>query len=644
MQQVFIDKRINDIKCVNDYEIPNILLMENAANALSDFIAKKCKKNKKQHSIFELNKNHLLDFKQYDSNLIFDCYLKSILVANHLKNKPLTQKVVFLCGGGDNGADGIASARLLNTKNPHLDIIVILLKQPKSKLCVAQYNMLAKIEYGLDSNANSGSLNILKFYDFFDWHIDNNHIKYMGKDSFLQSLCEIFTSNANINIDIYKLIEHYNDMESSLYNKLVSHYIDSISSCNLALSHYNILQDIINILKPQDIIIDCIFGSGFSQNISLKDITNYQNLRLSMSNSKTMKIACDTPSALPNVLGDKTDIDNVLCKVDYTFCMGAINLSMLDSRLKDMVGKIKIVDLGIPKTIYQQINKDSNYILLEKQDLQLPIRTIQNSNKGSYGNVFVIGGEMIGASVLSAMSALHFGAGKVHIYNGFLSKSINIQNAEIILTDKIPNKNQNNITSFAIGMGLGYNDAQYKKLFDFIKNISSLEELNFTRGVMQPSFMFDADILYRAELYAILPYLQKVVITPHPKEFQAVLQHTGIIINKDINYVIRNISSLSLEFSNLYPHVVCLIKGANTSIVHNNRLYIHMQGQCNLAKGGSGDVLSGMVASLLAQGMDSFESCKNASLAHAKASKIALKKWQNYALTPYRLIEILSKI
>ena len=164
--------------------------------------------------------------------------------------------------------------------------------------------------------------------------------------------------------------------------------------------------------------------------------------------------------------------------------------------------------------------------------------------------------------------------------------------------------------------------------------------------LLEPSFIgdrlcvLDADVFYE---HSLLPLLEStsahnLVLTPHPKEFHALLHLCGLF-DGDIAEVVRNRFELALCFTQAYKAPTLLLKGANPIIAHNGKLYINPLGTSALAKGGSGDVLSGVIASYLAQGFSPLDSAINASLAHAKA---ATKEKNTYALTPLRLIEHLG--
>ncbi|WP_304210299.1 ADP/ATP-dependent (S)-NAD(P)H-hydrate dehydratase, partial [Helicobacter canis] len=166
--------------------------------------------------------------------------------------------------------------------------------------------------------------------------------------------------------------------------------------------------------------------------------------------------------------------------------------------------------------------------------------------------------------------------------------------------------------------------------------------------LLEPSFIgdrlcvLDADVFYERSLLPLLESTSahNLVLTPHPKEFHALLHLCGLF-DGDIAEVARNRFELALCFTQAYKAPTLLLKGANPIIAHNGKLYINSLGTPALAKGGSGDVLSGVIAAYLAQGFSPLASAINASLAHAKA---ATKEKNTYALTPLRLIEHLGAL
>ncbi len=132
-----------------------------------------------------------------------------------------------------------------------------------------------------------------------------------------------------------------------------------------------------------------------------------------------------------------------------------------------------------------------------------------------------------------------------------------------------------------------------------------------------------------------------MVITPHPKEFASLLEIVGIG-SFSVQEIQRDRIGFAQKFCQKYPDVVLLLKGANPIIAKSEQLFINPHGSNALAKGGSGDILTGLIGSLLAQGFEPLEAAIQGSLAHALASQKVAR--HNYALLPRDLIEAIGAV
>ena len=353
--------------------------------------------------------------------------------------------------------------------------------------------------------------------------------------------------------------------------------------------------------KKCDVIVDAIFGSGLKRDLSPEIRQLIENL----NQKEAFKIACDIPSGID----DNGNLRPIAFEANLTVTMGAEKLSLYSDFAKDFVGEIKIANLGVS---FEKYKSKSSCFILEKSDLTLPMRNKQNSHKRTYGHLGVLCGEKSGAAILAAMAGFNFGAGLVSIVT---HEKVNAP-YEIMQSNKIEN-----FDVLAFGMGLGnYFDDELREILK-----------------LDIPMVIDADMFYKE---IIKEFLQKenIILTPHPKEFASLLKITGLG-EYSINEIQQNRFNLVKKFTQKYPNVVLLLKGANKIIAYQNRLYIDPNGSLALAKGGSGDVLAGMTASLLAQGFEPLNAIINAALAHSLAGNYE----PNYALTPIKLIERLEK-
>ena len=357
-------------------------------------------------------------------------------------------------------------------------------------------------------------------------------------------------------------------------------------------------KDVENGLNGAKCVIDGLFGSGLNRNLD----ENHIELISKINKSSIYTIACDVPSGLSNdgkVLG-------ACVKADTTITMGARKLGLYSDAAKDFVGKIKVASLGISAQNYEC---ESGYYLLEKFDLVLPNRKNQCVNKGDFGHAFIISGEHIGASKLCAKAAFAFGTGLVSVID---EQGLNLP-THIMQASKISEK----MNAGAVGMGLGK------------KGVEELE-VQILKG---KKLVLDADIFYSAKVLDILD--ENCVLTPHPKEFCSLLRLCNIA-DIDIKTLQENRFAYARAWSEKFKAVLVL-KGANTIIAKDGQIYIMPYGKNILAKGGSGDVLSGLVLALLAQGYEPLDAAISATLAHALSLKNFKKN--SYALSPTDIIK-----
>ncbi|MCQ2932785.1 NAD(P)H-hydrate dehydratase [Helicobacter pylori] len=351
-----------------------------------------------------------------------------------------------------------------------------------------------------------------------------------------------------------------------------------------------------------DVLIDCVVGSAFKG--ELEPFLDFESL----SQKARFKIACDIPSGIDS----KGRVDKMAFKADTTISMGAIKSCLLSDRAKDYVGELKVGHLGVFNQIYE-IPTDT--FLLEKSDLKLPLRDRKNAHKGDYGHAHVLLGKHSGAGLLSALSALSFGSGVVSVQALECEITSNNKPLELVFCENFPKK----LSAFALGMGL--------------ENIPK----DFEKWLELAPCVLDAGVFYHKEVLQALE--KEVILTPHPKEFLSLLKSVGI--NISMLELLDNKLEIARDFSQKYPKVVLLLKGANTLIAHQGRVFINNLGSVALAKAGSGDVLAGLIVSLLSQNYTPLDAAINASLAHALAG---LEFKNNYALTPLDLVEKIKRL
>lgn len=380
------------------------------------------------------------------------------------------------------------------------------------------------------------------------------------------------------------------------------------------------------------VIVDCIFGSGFHGELPYEAQAVIASAN---KNCDAVRIACDVPSGLDGLGNVAGGFASAICFcADKTVTMGALKMSLYSDIAKDACGEIILANLGVSRGNFEYADGTvkCEARLLEKSDAKLPHRKVQNVNKGSFGHAAIVCGTKSGAAVIAASSALRFGAGLVSLVTG----SENFECAtnlpfELMVSPNFPA----NTTAVALGMGL---DSDGKLFVDWLCENPNVPAV------------LDADICHSPFIKELLEKRKGFVLTPHPKEFASLLEQCGMG-TFSVKEVVKRRVELVKAFCNKYPDVVLLLKGANVLIgikratQNEVALYINPYGCNALAKGGSGDVLSGLVAALLAQKYEPLQAAVYASLAHTSAAQKALETVKNdFALTPLDLIQALQSI
>ena len=354
-------------------------------------------------------------------------------------------------------------------------------------------------------------------------------------------------------------------------------------------------------LEAADAVVDAFFGSGLSRPLDAAACAVIDG----MNAAGGYKIACDMPSGLRK----DGSLDAAVFTADLTVTMGALKRGLFSDAAKNVTGEIVVADLGVDRSVYEM---QTNWKLLERTDLRLPLREKADVHKGTFGHLGVVCGEKSGAAIIAGRAALRFGAGLVTL----------LSNEEVAIPYELMQSHFRpaTVNAVAIGMGLGQEFSE-RELRERIDDDIPL--------------VCDADI-FAHPMFDELLRRERLVLTPHPKEFVTLLRRTGIA-DIDAAALQRDRFGYAEAFCRAYPKAVLLLKGANVIIGQGERFYVNPHGTNALAKGGSGDVLSGLVGALLAQGYTPLDAAIHASLAHTEAA--AAFGGRSYALTPDDLID-----
>lgn len=375
-----------------------------------------------------------------------------------------------------------------------------------------------------------------------------------------------------------------------------------------------------------DIIIDAFIGVGGSENI--KGIA--LDILVKIKELNSIKIAIDSPTGLNTLTGAA----NIHCfKADYTITMFAPKLGMFLKDGNEYCGKIITVKLGSPNSTLKDVS--NNYIMNNKDIKILIPKRVKKTTKFDFGKLLIIAGsdKYSGAAALAANSAMKSGAGLVYLFSTTFHSSlypevIKIQaensNGSISLDNLNWLKtNINNYTASVIGPGITKEEG----------TINLIKSLIYSSDIDIP-MIIDADAISAIDLNKKLR--KNIILTPHIGEFANL---TGLTIQEIIidEYSIVKQVSKSLN---------CIIhlKSMPSITTDGIKTYLSIYGNPGMATAGSGDVLSGIIGSFLAQGLDPLIATSLASLVHAKSGDNYLKYGSESTLIATDLINNLQYV
>jgi NAD(P)H-hydrate epimerase len=266
-----------------------------------------------------------------------------------------------------------------------------------------------------------------------------------------------------------------------------------------------------------------------------------------------------------------------------------------------------------------EFNFDSIKIKVPKRD--------ENSHKGDFGRLLVVGGSegMGGAAILSSEAALYCGAGLINLqtHNTNIQASLE-RNPEVMCSGIGSDLSMQKIDTLLFGPGLKNDKWAYNTFQNCLKTA------NFKNVILDAGVLNFFEDFYKKECCKF----ENLVLTPHPGEAGALLNISAEEVQKDRVSSIKNIAK------KYNAHVI--LKGNGTLIASNDRdgIFICSEGGPELASGGTGDVLAGILSSLITQGMGILDSCILAVAVHSRAGKIFKQDTGEIGLNASSLISI----
>lgn len=371
------------------------------------------------------------------------------------------------------------------------------------------------------------------------------------------------------------------------------------------------------------LIIDALFGNGLNRALEgwvaefIKEVNELPNEIISI----------DLPSGLPSDLLPSTDA--VIIKARHTLTFQFFKRSLLHAETAAFAGIVHVMDIGLSKKFEADIHSQYNTIdMAEIKEIYKPRNAF--GHKGTFGRAMVIGGSYgkIGAIALSTKAALRTGAGLVYtaapecgniILQSIAPEAMFINSGSDCIESI---HSEDNISALGIGPGLGNAAITEMALLQFI-------------GSNDIPLVLDADalnILAKNEdhLHKLRP---DTILTPHPKEFERLFGNT-----------VNSMSQIELGRAKAMKHnSYIVLKGHHTAVLTPaGECWYNTTGNAGMATGGSGDVLTGIITSLLAQGYTSGDACKLGVYLHGMAGDLAAAGLSEEAMIAGDIIEYLG--
>jgi hydroxyethylthiazole kinase-like uncharacterized protein yjeF len=376
-------------------------------------------------------------------------------------------------------------------------------------------------------------------------------------------------------------------------------------------------------LAQCDIIVDSIFGTGLTRDVD----ELFKKVIHIMNGAQKGIISIDIPSG---VGADDGRIYGAAIKANKTITFQLPKIGNYNYPGAEYTGELKIKDIGIPKEIIDKMDLKVNLITKEKIKSLLSLRK-NDTHKGSYGKVCMIAGSlgMSGAAILACKSALRSGAGLLKIAIpqsiNYILESVAVEAITVPLAESkkgaIESDSIKKIIELiksssvtAIGPGSGQSEAFKEILTTVLKHSAK-------------PIVLDADALNvlakNMELFDLLSV--PAVMSPHVAEMSRL---TG----KNIEYINNNRIDVALEFAQK-RNITVVLKGARTVVAGpRGEIFINQTGNPGMSTAGSGDVLTGVITGLIAQGIEPTQAAIAGVYIHGYAGDMAAERLGEYGL------------
>lgn len=384
--------------------------------------------------------------------------------------------------------------------------------------------------------------------------------------------------------------------------------------------------------EPYDVVIDALFGVGLSREIR----DGYEELILALNERKARKIAIDIPSGIS---ADDGSVYGCAFRADETITFGFEKLGHTLYPGAEYTGRLTVCEMGIDEESF--LGDMPKRVCMEQKDLQLIPQRKAYSHKGTYGKVLLIAGKrnMAGACIFAAQAAYQAGCGLVKILTPEANRTIiqqAVPQAVLETYQEAECKSQSRMEEklrelsdwadvIAIGPGMGYEKNQQWILKTVLQ-------------IAKKRIILDADAI--RILTDHMEWFQKTeaecVVTPHVLEMARMVQ-------RPVEEIQAHLLKTAEQFAATYQ-VCCILKDARSVIASSQQTAINQTGNHGMAVGGSGDVLTGILAGFLAQGMEIHTGACMAAYVHGSAADLIREEVGTYSMQPQDLLRGIQKV
>jgi NAD(P)H-hydrate epimerase len=392
-----------------------------------------------------------------------------------------------------------------------------------------------------------------------------------------------------------------------------------------------------HLLKESTVIIDAMFGTGLSNPLTglMARVVG------DINNSGALVVSVDIPSGLS---ADSFEVIGPTVKADFTVTMASPKIAHIFPPAEDYVGELYLADIGVPPSLFER--PDFSLELVEINSLQPYFGPrVRNSHKGNYGHLLILAGSFgkTGAAAMAGQAALKMGAGLVTVATAESCLPIVASTMPELMTEPLPETPSRTISSQALGRVMELLEGKDALLLG--PGLSTHPEtsslvLNLLERIKNATIpvIVDADglniISTRPEILSSLP--EKTVLTPHPGEFSRL---SGISTAEALRRRLQVVPGLARKY-----RVHLVFKGYKTLVVSpEGTTYVNPTGNPGMASGGSGDVLSGFIASEVIQTKELTRAVVNAVYVHGLSGDLAAAEIGERSLTATDIIHYLPQ-